>query len=248
MRSLIAAFRFLTRLPVPGRPTTAEELPGALAWFPLVGALCGAAVAGVFVLAVPYWPTPVAAVLAVAFGLILTGGFHEDAASDAADGLGGGHDNESVLRIMRDSRIGAFGAMSLWVVLSARVAFLIALDGLSPQLAIAAYALACAWGRWTAAPLIRLLPPLSDGLAKDIGPRLGWTPLVVATLGVAGATYAAWRLGLPHALPAAAAALTATALWALYLRRRLGGQSGDLLGAGNQLVEAAVLLVLIARF
>ncbi len=247
MRSLIAAFRFLTRLPVPGRPTTAEELPGALAWFPLVGALCGAAVAGIFVLAVPHWPTPIAAVLAVAFGLILTGGFHEDAASDAADGLGGGHDNESVLRIMRDSRIGAYGAMSLWVVLSARVAFLIALDDTRPELAIAAYALACTWGRWTAAPLIRLLAPLSDGLAKDIGPRMGWSVLVIASIFAALATAAAWRLGLPHAIHAAIAALTVTGIWALYLHRRLGGQSGDLLGAGNQLVEAAVLLVLIAR-
>ena len=124
IRGLRAAVRFLTRVPVPGAVTTAEDLPHAIGWFPLVGAGVGAAIGGVATLALPWWDPAIAAVLAIAVGLLLTGGFHEDAASDAADGLGGGFTTERVLEIMRDSRIGAYGAMTLWVVLSLRALLL----------------------------------------------------------------------------------------------------------------------------
>jgi adenosylcobinamide-GDP ribazoletransferase len=246
MRTFVAAVRFLTRLPMPGPATEARDLPGSLAWFPLVGALCHAGIAGAFLLAALWWPPAVAGILAVAAGLLLTGGFHEDAASDAADGLGGGTSNAKVLEIMRDSRIGAFGAMSLWVVLALRWALLVQLAALPPWAFVAAIALAGAWGRWTAAPLIAILPPLSEGLSKDIGGRATWVVPVVATALVGALSCAAWRLEAPHVAIAAAVAVVLTALWALYLRRRLGGQSGDLLGAGNVLVELGVLLAVAA--
>jgi adenosylcobinamide-GDP ribazoletransferase len=245
MRSLIAAIRFLTRLPMPGAATTAAELPVAIGWFPLVGALAGAAIAGTFIALVHWWPATIAAVLAIAVGLLLTGGFHEDAVSDAADGLGGGGERARVLAIMRDSRVGAFGVMGLWVLLTLRWAVLVAasasgLDVLMP------FVLASAWGRWTAAPLLRFLPPLGDGLAKDVRAAGGSGPLTLATLLVASGSVALHAAGCPRVPAAAAVALGVTALWGLYLRRRLGGQSGDLLGAGNQLTEAAVLLTLLA--
>ena len=88
MRGLVAAVRFLTRVPVPGRPTDADDIAGAVGWFPLVGALVGLATAGIFHGASQVWSPGVAAVLAIAFGLMLTGGFHEDGATDATDGLG----------------------------------------------------------------------------------------------------------------------------------------------------------------
>ena len=78
MRSFIAAFRFLTRLPLPGPETRVEDLSAAVGWFPLVGACVGLATAGAFVFASRLWAAPIAATLAVAFGLLLTGGFHED--------------------------------------------------------------------------------------------------------------------------------------------------------------------------
>jgi adenosylcobinamide-GDP ribazoletransferase len=244
-RSLIAALRFLTRLPVPGPVTRAEDLPGAVAWFPLVGAGAGAAIGGVFLLTAHWWPSSIAAVVAIAAGLILTGGFHEDAVSDAADGLGGGTSRERVLEIMKDSRLGAYGAMSLWVLLTLRWAVLVALG--AGVATVVAFALAGAWGRWTAAPLLRLPPLGATGLGKDVGLAQRVGPLVIATFLVAAATAGAWWWGLPRAPWAALAALAATALWASYLARRLGGQSGDLLGAGNQLAESAVLLTLVAR-
>jgi adenosylcobinamide-GDP ribazoletransferase len=245
MRSLIAALRFLTRLPVPGPNTRAEDLPPSLAWFPLVGAGVGAAIATTFAGACYWWAPALAAVVAIAVGLLLTGGFHEDAVSDSADGLGGGHTTERVVEIMKDSRIGAYGALALWVLLALRWAVLVSFS--DPWLAVPAFACAAAWGRWTAAPLIRLPPIGSTGLSKDISGRIGWWPLIVATLFVLALTAGAWWCGVERAPWAALAAIIATGVWALYLRRRLGGQSGDLLGAGNQLAEAAALLVLVAR-
>ncbi len=240
VRTLIAAIRFLTRLPVPGPATRVEDLPAAVGWYPLIGAGVGAAIGGIFLGLSQGLPPWVAAVLAVSAGLLLTGGFHEDGAADATDGLGGGFTREKVLLIMKDSRIGAYGAMALWSVLTLRVACLVALGAI----AVPGLLLAMAWGRWTAAPLTRL-PALGEGLAKEITARIpAWVPWLASVLAV-GATLLAQYLGLERAAWAACAAVVVTVLWGGYLLHRLGGQSGDLLGAGNQLAEAAVLLVLL---
>jgi len=243
MRHVIAAFRFLTRLPVPGPETRTEDLSGAVGWFPVVGACVGLATAGVFAQALRLWTAPVAAVLAVAFGLLLTGGFHEDGFTDAADGLGGGWTRERVLEIMKDSRIGAYGAMALWCTLTLRWAALWSLG----TRALWALPLAMVWGRWSIAVMLRLLPSISQGLAKEVHKGLGWWPLLGSTLLLAGANLAAWRWGAVAPGSPALASVAVVLLWSLYLRRRLGGHSGDLLGAGNQLVEAAALLALMVR-
>ncbi len=250
--SLLAAIRFLTRLPVPGPDTTAEDLKFAVVWFPLIGALLGLLVGGFHALCVGWWPAWIAAVLTVGFGLMVTGGFHEDAATDAADGLGGGWTTDDVQRIMKDSRIGAYGAMGLWCLLTFRAAALVAL-GSAAWLPLAA---AWCWGRWSAAPLLRGLPALSStGLSRDIGADLPTGAVRITTvlallitgvllvLGMMTQDSTPWRL-----LLAPGAALVACVLWWAYLAKRVGGQSGDLLGAGNQLVECAVLLVFLATF
>jgi adenosylcobinamide-GDP ribazoletransferase len=240
VRSLIAACRFLTRIPVPGPDTRVEDLPGSVGWYPLVGLAVGAAIGGLFAGLCSGLPALVAAVLAVAIGLLITGGFHEDGASDATDGLGGGWDRDKVLAIMKDSRIGAYGSMALWVVLTLRVACLVALG----PVAVVAMALAMAWGRWTSAPLVRL-PAIGAGLAKEVSASVPWWTLGLASLIALAATAGAWRLGLTQAWIAIPVAVGVVALWGFYLKRRLGGQSGDLLGAGNQLAEGAVLVALL---
>ena len=252
VRELIAAVRFLTRLPVPGSPTQAADLPGAISWFPLIGGLVGLAIGAIACALTAWWSPLIAALLAVAAGLLITGGFHEDAASDAADGLGGGFTTEKVLAIMRDSRIGAYGAMSLWVVLTLRMLVLWQLLELLPLWQVPlAMGFASAWGRWTAAPLLATLPPLTEGLAqdvsKDITPSTQRLPLVLATLTITLLTASAWYLHIPHIISGAATAVAATLVWWIYLRHRLGGHSGDLLGAGNQITEAATLLALTIR-
>lgn len=242
-KGLVAALRMLTRIPVPGPATAAGDLRRAVAWFPLVGALVGLATAGVHVLALRLWSAPLAAVLAVGCGLLLTGGFHEDGASDAADGLGGGWTRERVVAIMRDSRIGAYGAMALWVLLTFRWAALAALD----RGALVALPLAMAWGRWSMVLVLATLPSASEGLASQVAQGLGRGPLLLASAWALLAAGGAVALGQPRALAAAGAAVLAALAWAAYLKRRMGGQTGDLLGAGNQLAEAAALLVLLAR-
>jgi len=241
--SLLAALRFLTRLPIPGPDTRDEDLGRAVGWFPLVGALVGLATAGAFRLGQRCWPAPVAAVLAVAFGLMLTRGFHEDGATDAADGLGGGWTRDRVVEIMRDSRIGAYGAMALWVQLSFRWAALVALD----RRALLALPLAMVWGRWSVAVLLTALPPASQGMASAVHKGVGRLPLVMSTLLVGLLNWLAWWLGWRELWQPAVAAGGAVLVWVVYLKHRMGGQTGDLLGAGNQLVEAAVLLALMAR-
>lgn len=243
MRSLIAAFRFLTRVPMPGPDTRLEDLAPAVGWFPLVGAAVGLATAGTFELARHAWPPMVAAVLAVAFGLMLTGGFHEDGLTDAIDGLGGGGPNrERVLTIMKDSRIGAYGAMGLWCALSLRAAVLVALG----REALWALPLAMVWGRWSIPVVLRLLPPISEGLAKEVHRNQDAVPLVMASVLAVAGTALAYVLGHHRALWLAPAALATALLWAWRLKHRLGGQSGDLLGACAMLAEAACLLAWLA--
>jgi adenosylcobinamide-GDP ribazoletransferase len=159
------------------------------------------------------------------------------------DGLGGGWTKTKVLEIMKDSRIGAYGAMALWAALMLRWASLVALG----RHALIALPMAMVWGRWSIALMLRLLPPIAEGLAKEVHRRGGWGPLLGSSLLMAIANLVAWRLHLPRLGLAAGAALGMTLLWAFYLRRRLGGQSGDLLGATAMLVEAAALLVWVAR-
>jgi adenosylcobinamide-GDP ribazoletransferase len=243
MRSLVAAFRFLTRVPFPGPDSRLQDLAPAVGWFPLVGAAVGLATAGAFELARHAWPPMVAAVLAVAFGLLLTGGFHEDGLTDAIDGLGGGgRDRERVVAIMKDSRIGAYGAMGLWCALSLRAAVLVALG----REALWVLPLAMAWGRWSIAVVLRLLPPISEGLAKEVHRRQDATPLFHASALAGSGTALALFLGHPKALWLAPSALAMALLWAWRLKRRLGGQSGDLLGACAMLAEAACLLTWLA--
>jgi adenosylcobinamide-GDP ribazoletransferase len=243
MRSLLAAFRFLTRIPLPGPETQAADLAPAVGWFPLVGGVVGAGTAGLFVLALRFWPAPIAAVLAVGFGMMLTGGFHEDGFTDAVDGLGGGYTRERVLEIMKDSRIGAYGAMALWCMLTLRWASLCALD----RRALVVLPLAMIWGRASISWTLLLLPSISQGLAKEVHRNLGLGSFILSSGLLILAMLGAWFLHTPHLLRAALAAFAVAGLWMLYLRRRMGGHSGDLLGAGNQLVEAAVLLALMAR-
>ncbi|GLH73468.1 adenosylcobinamide-GDP ribazoletransferase [Geothrix limicola] len=243
MRTLLAALRFLTRLPLPGRPTEVHEIQGAVVWFPLVGAGVGAFTGWIHVLGCRLWPPTVAAALAVAAGLLLTGGFHEDGLTDAVDGLGGGFTKEKVLTIMKDSRIGAYGSMALVCALLLRWSLLVALG----NRAVPVFALAMALGRWSILHVLTLLSPIAEGLAKEVhrrgsfGPWLGGTALMLV---LAGGGYA---LSLPRIPLAILAATAASLLWAWRLKVRLGGHCGDALGATAMLAEAAALLVWVAR-
>jgi adenosylcobinamide-GDP ribazoletransferase len=238
--ALLAALGFLTRLPLPA-PT--GEMAAALRWLPLAGALVGAAAAAVLALAATLLPMAPAVLLSIAATCLLTGALHEDGLADTFDALGAGS-RERALEIMRDSRIGAYGALALGLVLALKATALAAMP-----LALAAAALVAghATSRFSALLVIATSRYArasgTAGFAAD-GPGPGG-------LAVAAATAAASLLLLVPAGPGAAlAALLGLAAGHFAARaafeRRLGGYTGDCLGATQQLGEAGLYLGVLA--
>lgn len=237
----LAACTFLTRLPLPVDPFDEATLARSSIWFPVVGAMVGGIGGLMLALAAQTWPPFVAAVLSLLATVLLTGAMHEDALADAADGFGGGRTREHVLEIMRDSRIGSYGTVALVLALSARIGCLAAM---APVEGVRALVAAHVLARWSSLPLMLALPyARSQGSASPFVGAVTKSSLVRGTLlaGLVVAPALAWR-----ALPAAFAAVVVTVLAGRYFRRRLGGITGDCLGAANQVVELTTYLTLLA--
>lgn len=236
MSGLVAALGFLTRLPV-----GASDRDG-LAWYGAAGALIGAAAGGVYLALALVLPAALAALGAVAATIALTGALHEDGLADFCDGLGA-RSRERALEVMRDSATGSFGMIGLGVVLAGRVMALAALGALAPAALIGAHA----------ASRALMLPVMARGRylrASGAGSALagqvrgatlagGGTGALLATLPLMLATPAG-------ALAALAAATLAAALLARGFLRRLGGYTGDCLGAVQQVAELCFYLGLLA--
>jgi adenosylcobinamide-GDP ribazoletransferase len=246
VRGARAAVTFLTRVPVGGWPYTADDFRWASGHFPLVGAAIGAALGAVFTLALPLGPL-VAAGLALAFGLLLTGGFHEDGLADTADALGGGYDASRVLEILKDSRIGAFGGLALSTSLLIRAALLAALAAAAPVALVVAHAVS----RATPVALMVLMPYATDDAhsrSRQIV-RAGPAQVALAAAWAAAilAAAVAWTPVTPRAaLTAAGVAIAITAVAGWRFHRRVGGITGDFCGATQQLCETGVLISLLA--
>lgn len=252
LRTPLSAVLFLTRVPCPawvgGDPS---HLARSTTYFPLVGALVGAIGAGVYALGALGWSPLVAAVLAVAATVWMTGAFHEDALADACDGFGGGWERKQVLAIMKDSRIGSYGTVGVALVLLGRVSALSLLGAEGTEVAARALVAAHVLGRWSSLPLIRYLPYVSGEGARSrpfaasvTGARL--TVGTLLTLAIVACMVTPRGVAAVVAVLAGAAAVTLLA--ARYFRRRLGGMTGDCLGAANQLVELATYLVLASAW
>lgn len=242
------AFVFLTRLPLPRLADAAARAPvGHAAWaFPLVGlavglagalALWGAALAGL--------PPLVSALAALAVTVALTGALHEDGLGDVADGFGGGHTRERKLEIMRDSRVGSYGVLALLFSIGLRAGALAALLEMGGPSAAGAALIAAMGLSRAAIPLTMvLLPPArSDGLGAGAGSpgalRLG-VALVLAALA------AAVLLPAATLAPLFALSLIAVLLMTGLARRQIGGHTGDVLGAVEQVTQATALITLSA--
>jgi adenosylcobinamide-GDP ribazoletransferase len=237
------ALAFLTRLPaVTEPPPHGTSLGASVVMFPLVGALIGLFGGGgyalVFWLGVP--PLP-AAVVALATTIWLTGALHEDGLADVADGFGGGRTREDKLRIMRDPRIGSYGALALLLGLLARAGALAALA--APSAVATALVVAGAVSRAALPPVMAMLPNArTDGLAAAAGRphplRAGAAVLVAALIAI---------LLLGNAAGAALLAGAGAAFAVAWLARsQIGGQTGDVLGAVQQLAEIGALLGILA--
>ena len=251
----LVATQFLTRLPMPAlRDFQPLWLTGSARYFPLVGALIGAINVAVWWLCSRWFPPAVSMGLMMAASILVTGAFHEDGFADTCDGFGGGTTPERVLLIMKDSRIGAYGAIGIAMMLGLKWATLVALPGAAiPLLVVGAHAIS----RWCAIGLIwdlAYVRPESDGKSKPLADSLSGPDWVLS--GVIGAAALApivfvsdIALSGPigRALLAAlvAAVLTAGAA-GVYFKRRIGGYTGDCLGAAQQLSELAFLLAALA--
>jgi adenosylcobinamide-GDP ribazoletransferase len=240
---LLTAAGFLTRLPMP-RPAEPRQANFARAYrvFPIIGAAIGAAV-GLFCLGLRASGVPdlAAATLALGAGAILTGALHEDGLADVADGFGGGHDVAAKLAIMRDSRLGTYGALALLVSFVTKLSAIATLaDGVVVTGLIAAHALARGV---LPAMAMSLAYAREDGLAANAGRPDSAT---VATAG--GLAFVIALLALPWspALGAALAAAVSAIGMAWLARRQIGGQTGDVLGAAEQIGETAILVLLAA--
>ena len=249
----LAALRFYTRLPLPRFAFEREPFemptPALLARYSAVaGAIVGALAAIVLGLArFLGFPALPAAALAVAALVVIAGAFHEDGLADVADGFGGGRTVERKLEIMRDSRIGAFGAAALALSLILRVAALAALVGEGAGLAAAALILAGALSRFFGLiPLALLDPARADGAGASAG-RLDGGAMFVGGLVALGVLLAIGLgvVGFSRAILAALLSGAAALLMTSIARRQIGGQTGDVAGAAQQLAEIACLYGLL---
>jgi adenosylcobinamide-GDP ribazoletransferase len=240
-RLFLWALQFLTRLPTPrlagyGPDWIARSAP----YYPVVGWIVGGLCAGVLLAASRLWPSPVPAILAVAAGLLVTGGFHEDGLADTADGLGGGQTPPRRLEIMKDSRVGSYGVLALWVALTIKVA---ALSALAPARAALALALAHGAARALPVAVMAVLPYAGDPEAAKLKPApVGVHPAEAAAALVLGLTPSVLLLSPVSAGFGVGLAALAALVVAATAKRLVRGFTGDILGAVEQVAEVGLLL------
>ena len=239
MNGFLGAVSFLTRVPTGTGPRRPEELAAFVPWFPVVGAGVGLAVAAVYAGAGELLPPLPAASLAVVAGICLTGAFHEDGLGDTADAFVGHHDRDGTVRILKDPRLGTFGVLAVAASLLLRAG---AVAALAPAAALAALPAAHALSRAAAVAAMTALPTAGEtGLGASYVLALSRRRALAGA--AAGLGIALALLGLPALVAAAAAGLAALALGRLAVRR-VGGVTGDVLGA---CVEAAFTAYLLAE-
>jgi adenosylcobinamide-GDP ribazoletransferase len=244
LRLFFIALQFFTRIPIPQWVGFSNDwLQASIRYFPAVGIVVGFFASASFVLLGWIWPQPVAVLLSTSAVLYLTGAFHEDGFADMCDGFGGGHSKERILEIMTDSRIGAYGAIGIGLLLAIKCVVLSSLPFMG---AACALLIAHPLSRLASSALIWRLPYVKqEGKAKPLAHQMkncefgiamiaGMAPLLV--VGLTGQL--SWQ--------ALAIGILAAALFALWLSRRfikgIGGYTGDCLGAVQQVSETAFYL------
>ncbi|MDR1367350.1 MAG: adenosylcobinamide-GDP ribazoletransferase [Candidatus Accumulibacter sp.] len=232
------AIRFFTCLPVPARiGHGAEGLERAMRYFPVIGLIIGALSAIFFSALSSFWPKSLALLASMALTALLTGGFHEDGWGDMVDGFGSAWTKEKTLEIMKDSRLGSFGVLALTLMLAAR--FFIVYDlpiSRIPSAMIAgpAFSRLCAVLVQHSMTYTRL-----DGKARLLSVPVGWNGLVFAAM---AAFLPLFLLFFRPAFLAVVFALMAVFWLTRLFKRRIGGYTGDCLGAVQQFSEAAFYL------
>jgi adenosylcobinamide-GDP ribazoletransferase len=243
---LQVALLFCTRLPLNSSAAIDGGDVGRAAWaMPIAGAVVGALGGSTYWLAFSFrLPPTSAAMLALLAMLIVTGGLHADGLADTADGFGGGRSREHKLAIMRDSRNGTFGVCALLASFILQWSALVAIA--EPRQVALALLAAHVSARATLPAFMRFIDPArSDGLSADAGPPPLWTVVAAATISVIALVVS---LGLPGAIVALLLLLAAGSFIGWLTVRQIGGQTGDVLGALEQIAEIVVLLTAVALY
>ena len=245
LKTLALALHFLTRIPTPFEiDYSPERLNAASRYSPIVGAIIGTVAALAFGIANLALPTTIAVIIATAATALLTGAFHEDGLADTFDGISGAHDRNRALEIMHDSRIGTFGALALILVITLKIA---ALSSLSDTTTIITALIAAQTISRTSIVIVQATSTYAreTGIASPQDQPFKPKNAIIATL-TALITIAALALILSPtaALLATAGAITGHSLIRLYFQPRLGGHTGDTLGATQQITELAIYIAL----
>ena len=237
------AFMLLTRLPV-GKPASyVPKLADARWAFPLVGCVVGAFIAASYlILSLLMLPSFAAAVLAITLGLFCTGAIHEDGLADCADGFGGAKDREKKLAIMRDSDIGSYGTLALIIIMGLRIFIL---SSLPVKQEIAAPIIICAViSRFVMVGYLCLLP-----VARQEGLGNQASGSNISALILAGLTASpAFVMGAFSFIYVVIAIVGVAWLWGIIAKYQIGGQTGDVCGAGQILCETAGWLILVSTY
>lgn len=248
IRLFFTALQFFTRLPVPRWVGYQPEwLQQSSRYFPLVGVVVAGICAALHMVASWLLPPHMAVLLAIAAGIYVTGAFHEDGFADMCDGFGGGLTRERVLEIMRDSRVGAYGAIGIVCLLAIKATALVSLP---PELVAAAFLIAHPLSRLAAVSLIWSMDYARDeGKSKPMAQAMSNREFTIAAICALLPAVACGLLGVIDwsALVLAVLAATASA-WFLgrKCQRRLQGYTGDCLGAVQQLAEVAIYLAILS--
>lgn len=238
LQDVATAFQFLTRLPLGRLKYEPEALSRSAKFFPLVGLAIGILGSALYQLLLRHLPATVAALVVVIFFVLATGGLHEDGLADVADAFGGGWSREQILAILKDSRIGSFGALAIVLSVALRLLLL-------PNLPTGRFTAYVVSGqvlcRWTALPLGYLLPAARESSSQGarLARQISGVSLAIGTViavVVVGYTLRGALWG-----PMVSVSIV-TAASGLYYWRRIGGITGDCFGATNQLAEIAVYL------
>src|SRR5438445_4281665 len=239
--SFLVAVQFMTRLPVSrGIAYSPDALAKSAVFFPAIGLLIGAGGAALYLLLLPHVSRDIVVLVILVYLVTISGGLHEDAMGDAADGFGGCRQKDRVLAIMRDSRIGSFGSVAITLSLLARF---VLFTNLAPGKFVAFLIAGQVLGRWTALPLAFFLPSARNneaGQGNLIAQKITLPAFAAGTLLALTIVAPALRAA---AIPASLIALLVAAISGFYYWRRIGGITGDCLGATTQFTEIAVYLI-----
>ena len=244
---LLTALMFFTRIPWLGNaPYDARAQREALKYFPLIGWLVGAFGGAVLYVGLFYVSAPVAVVLALFVTVMLTGAMHEDGLADSVDAFGGGYDSERILAIMKDSRSGAFGVIALILVFAFKIGVLVELVHIDAIQAVLALMFTQAASRF----VVLLIPASLDYVQSSpesksstmVGRR--FPPSSVAVGGLFVAVPLLLMSSSAYWIAVVTGLLTSLVL-ARYFHARIGGYSGDCLGATQQISEAVIYLTLL---